>query len=84
MSARTIRRLLNNEVRQQQKSILNQLPPGSRRSVVLDCWTSSFAQSFIAITGYFIDQDWNYREVLLGFEHLEGSHTGAYLSETII
>ena len=37
----------------------------------------------MAITGYFLDQEWNYREVLLGFEHLHGSHTGAHLSETV-
>ncbi|KAJ6001045.1 hypothetical protein N7481_001454 [Penicillium waksmanii] len=40
--------------------------------------------AFMAITGYFIDEDWNYREVLLGFEHQPGSHTGAHLSETIL
>jgi hypothetical protein len=38
----------------------------------------------MAMTGYFIDKDWDYREVLLGFEHLHGSHTGASLSETVI
>jgi hypothetical protein len=37
----------------------------------------------MAITGYFIDQEWNYREVLLGFEHIHGSHTGSNLSETV-
>jgi hypothetical protein len=38
----------------------------------------------MAITGYFIDQDWNYCEVLLGFEPLHGSHTGENLSKTVI
>lgn len=37
----------------------------------------------MAITGYFLDQDWNYREVLLGFEHLHGSHTGENLSKSM-
>jgi hypothetical protein len=37
----------------------------------------------MAITGYFLDQDWNYCEVLLGFEPLDGSHHGAYLGETV-
>lgn len=32
----------------------------------------------MVITGHFIDQEWNYREVLLGFEHILGS-----LSETV-
>ncbi|CEJ54941.1 hypothetical protein PMG11_01227 [Penicillium brasilianum] len=38
----------------------------------------------MAITGYFLDQDLNYCEVLLGFEHLYGSHTSENLSKTVI
>jgi hypothetical protein len=38
----------------------------------------------MAITGYFIDQDWNYHEVLLRFKHLYGSYTGSNLSNTVI
>jgi hypothetical protein len=82
-SARTIRRYLDTTVREQQKSVLSTLPKESRLSIALDCWTSPFNQAFMAITGYFIDQEWNYREVLLGFEHIHGSHTGSNLSETV-
>ncbi|KAJ5300082.1 hypothetical protein PENANT_c146G01845 [Penicillium antarcticum] len=83
-SARSLRRLLDNEVQEQQQSVLSKLPPGSSLSIALDCWTSLFGQAFMAITGYFLDQDWNYCEVLLGFEHIQGSHTGTQLSETVI
>ena len=38
----------------------------------------------MAITGYFIDADWRYREVLLGFEPLYGSHTGVNLSVVLL
>jgi hypothetical protein len=38
----------------------------------------------MAITGYFLDQDWNYCEVLLGFEHIQGSHAGTHLSDTVL
>jgi hypothetical protein len=38
----------------------------------------------MAITGYFIDSDWVYREVLLGFKPLSGSHTGNHLSEVLL
>lgn len=64
--------------------MLSKLPEGSRLSIALDCWTSPFNQGFMAITGYFIDKDWNYCEVLLGFEHLHGTHTGSHLSETVL
>ena len=37
----------------------------------------------MAITGYFLDQEWNYREVLLGFEPLEGAYTGTNLGSIL-
>lgn len=37
----------------------------------------------MAITGYFIDINWNYREFLLGFEPLEGTHSGENLSSVL-
>jgi hypothetical protein len=83
-SARSIRRRLDQSVEEQRQTILSKLPEGSQLSIALDCWTSPFSQAFMAITGYFLDQEWNYREVLLGFEHLHGSHTGGNLSKTVI
>lgn len=83
-SPRTIRRLLDTTIHEQQHGVLSKLPEGSRLSIALDCWTSPFRQAFMAITGYFLDQDWNYCEVLLGFEPLHGSHTGENLSKTVL
>lgn len=56
------------------------LPKDAKLSIGLDCWTSPFQQAFMAITGYFVDQHWEYREVLLGFEPLEGTHSGENLA----
>jgi hypothetical protein len=33
------------------------LPSGAKLSLALDCWTSPFRQAFMAITGYFLDED---------------------------
>lgn len=38
----------------------------------------------MAITGYYIDSDWNYREVLLGFETLHETNFGANLSTILM
>lgn len=38
----------------------------------------------MAVTGYFLDQDWDYREILLGFEPLSGSHSGVNLSDVVL
>jgi hypothetical protein len=37
----------------------------------------------MAIIVYFLDKDWNYREMLLGFEPLHGPHTGKNLSDVL-
>ncbi|KAJ5731814.1 uncharacterized protein N7483_006322, partial [Penicillium malachiteum] len=59
-----------------QQRILRMLPAGSKLSIALGCWTSPFSQAFMAITGYFIDADWVYREGLLDFKPVYGAHTG--------
>ena len=82
-TGRTIQRRLRNIVQDRQKDILQALPPHTKLSISLDCWTSPFQQAFMAITGYFLDQNWDYREVLLGFEPLEGTHTGTNLSSIL-
>lgn len=38
----------------------------------------------MAVTGYFLDQDWEYREILLGFEPLSGSHSGVNLNDVVL
>lgn len=70
-------------VEAQQQDLLHKLPTGAKISIALDCWTSPFQQAFMAVTGYFIDADWNYREILLGFEPLHGTHTGVNLGSVL-
>jgi hypothetical protein len=38
----------------------------------------------MAITVYFIDKEWNYREMLLGFEPLHGPYTGVNLYDVLL
>lgn len=83
-SAFTVRRHLKTTVERRQCDLLRKLPEGAKLSIALDCWTSPFRQGFMAVTGYFLDEEWNYREILLGFEPLHGSHTGAYLSTILL
>ncbi|KAJ5274015.1 hypothetical protein N7478_009140 [Penicillium angulare] len=83
-SADTMRRRLGGIVKDRQQCILRTLPPHSKISIALDFWTSPFSQAFMAITGYFIDADWVYREVFLGFKPVSGSHTGDKLSGILL
>ncbi|EED18996.1 hypothetical protein TSTA_127040 [Talaromyces stipitatus ATCC 10500] len=77
-------RQLGLQVKRRQAEILSYLPPGAKILVALDCWTSPFQQAFMAITGYFIDKNWQYCEILLGFEPLYDWHTSINLSAVLL
>lgn len=64
-------------------NILKNLPQNNKISVALDCWTSPNRQSYMGITGYYIDDNWKYNEVLLGFEVVPGKHDGEGLSRVL-
>lgn len=84
LRSRTAQRRLKKLVYEKHQTILSTLPPNAKLSIALDCWTSPFQQAFMAITGYFIDRDWNYCEILLGFEPLDGPHSGLNLSHVLL
>ena len=67
-----------------QKKTMEALPSDSKVSIALDCWTSPDKKPFIAITGYFITEDFHYHEILLGFVPLSGAHTGEQLAEVVL
>lgn len=49
-SPSTMRVRLRDSVKERQQSLLQKLTPNTKLSVALDCWTSPFRQSFMAIT----------------------------------
>lgn len=65
LSSRTIRAQPREFVKEQQQSLLRRLPSDAKLSPALDCWTPPLQRAFIAVTGYFLDRDWEYRELLL-------------------
>ncbi|OAL68712.1 hypothetical protein A7D00_7370 [Trichophyton violaceum] len=62
---------------------LTKIPPGAMVSLALDCWTSPSTHSFMAIVLYYIDKDWEVRELLLEFAPLTGTHTGDRLAKVV-
>lgn len=84
LGPKTARRRISASVATRQREALSRLPKGAKISLALDCWTSPFQQAFMAVTGYFIDDNWDYREMLLGFEPLTGTHTGMNLSVVVM
>lgn len=83
-SAKVARSRLRSTVIERHQNILQKLPKDGKISIAVDCWKSPFQQAFMAVTGYFLDKEWNYRELLLGFEPLHGAHSGVNLSAVLL
>jgi hypothetical protein len=66
------------------KTLLQKMPLDAMLSVAIDCWTSPYQQSFVAICGYFIDASSQLHEVVLGFEPLYGQHSGENIGKVLV
>jgi hypothetical protein len=56
----------------------------SRVSLTADGWTSPFQKDFLGVTAHWIDEKWNQKEIVIGFESMNGAHTGENLAEALI
>ena len=56
-------------------TIINIFSEADKISIALNCWISFDQKSFMAITGYFITENFYFQEVLLGFALISGIHT---------
>jgi hypothetical protein len=43
---------------------------------ITDLWTSDWMDSYMCITAHWIDNEWNRRQVVIGFEFITGLDTG--------
>lgn len=75
---------ISNEFLDLEDHIQGLLAPVPRISFTLDGWTSPFQDSFLAVLAHWINDDWNPKEILLGFELLTGKHDGRLLVDTFI
>ena len=67
-----------------QKRLLHDLSSSYKLLLVLNCWTSSNNYAFLAITVYFIINDWNYVEILLVFKSLSNMHSEKKLADYVM
>ncbi|CAG8224680.1 unnamed protein product, partial [Penicillium nalgiovense] len=69
-SSKQLRQHMQDTATTYQESQLQDLPGDSKVSLALCCWKSLLGEDFMAITAYYFDKEWIYREVLLVFEPL--------------
>jgi len=66
-----------------EEKITAEIPPNVKISIAADAWTSPNKLAFLGIVGYWITDDWEMKEVLLGFEQIHGAHTGENMAGVI-
>jgi len=59
------------------------LPAAGKISLAADTWTLPNKLVFLAIVAYWISDSWQMEEVLIAFEEIRGSHTGANMAGII-
>jgi hypothetical protein len=82
--AKTVRRQIEIAIKKGYIIFLEKLPADAKICLALDCWSSPFRQSFITITGYFIDADWESHEILLGFKYVKNNYANKAFSDILV
>jgi len=82
-SPTTVRVRLQSICSEIEEKIRTEIPANVKISIAVDAWTSPNKIAFLAIIGYWITDDWELKEVLLGFEHIQGAHTGENMARVI-
>ena len=82
-SPTTVRGRLQSICTEIEGKITAEIPPNVKISIAADAWTSPNKLAFLAIVGYWITDDWELKEVLLGFEQIHGAHTGENMAGVI-
>lgn len=55
-----------------------------RIAFTLHGWTSPYQDSFLGVTAHWIDDTWQQKEIILGFEPINVSHTAEALLQTFV
>ena len=84
LSLSTIYNRIIANVTEIEEKLLEFLPGDTKVLITLDGWSANNRQSYMSIIGFFIDENWNWHQVLWGFEYMSGSHTGAMLSKVLL
>lgn len=76
----SLRDLLNSRFKEVSSNLFQGISSQTRIALSIDCWTSPWNNSFVAILATYITYDWKYKQELIGFEESNFSHTGNNLA----
>jgi hypothetical protein len=76
--------LFQNQFKAAEASLLQDLGKDTKLSIALDAWTASNHLAFLAVKGYYINNNWQLRETLLDFIPMRGRHTGVSMAREVL
>ena len=83
-SATTITRDIKDRFQVSKSQVKSILAQQHYLAYTADAWTSPWKMPILGITAHWIDEDWQYRSIPIGFELIEGSHTGENLANAFL
>jgi hypothetical protein len=69
--------------REERTRMLDEVSRADAIVLAVDLWKSNDDKDFLAILASYVDDDWNHRCRLIGFEHVTTSHKGEKLKEIL-
>ena len=83
-SARTLQKRIKDEFAVHRQKLMEDLAnPCSTISISLDAWTSKNGKATLGIIGYWITENFEYRERVLDFKEIKRIHTGQNMAEIL-
>jgi hypothetical protein len=77
-------RLIGQRAMQCTQSLQKELESVSKFALTHDDWSSPNHLPFMAVVAYYITPSWELKEILVGFEQINGLHNGVNLARTLL
>ncbi|KAG9319109.1 hypothetical protein KVV02_004693, partial [Mortierella alpina] len=83
-SSDTIARKVKEKYADATSQVTDLLSSVPKLALTADAWTGPSQKDFLGVTAHWIDDKWVQQELVIGFEPLEGAHTGQNLAEALV
>lgn len=84
LTAKSFRGLLDDYFEELKPKVISLLKNQKSVSLTLDMWSSSNNYGFMGIVAHFINDNWESKSIVIGMEHIPGSHTSKALSRALL
>jgi hypothetical protein len=80
---KTVSKCVDKVFDEQQLLLYDSMKRASSISLTTDSATSAAGTSYEAVTGHWLNEEWEPQSATLGLQPLQGSHTGTYIAGVV-